>query len=57
MGEEQVEVVERLVGQCSAEISNAGACVDDDDRTTRAPQLEARRVAAVTHGRLARCGK
>ena len=57
MGEEQVEVVERLVGQCAAEIPDARACVDDDDRTAGASQLEARRVAAVTHGRLARCGE
>ena len=57
MGEQQVEVVERFVGQGAAEIPDARACVDDDDRTAGASQLQARRVAAVTHGRLARCGE
>ena len=57
VGEEQVEVVERLVGQRAAEIPDARPCVDDDDSTAGAPQLEARRVAAVAHGCLARRGK
>ena len=35
MREQQVEVVERLVGQRAAEIPDARACVDDDDGAAR----------------------
>ena len=57
MGEQQVEVVEGLIGQCAAEIADACACVDDDDGAAGAPHLEARRVAAVAQRGRSRRGE
>ena len=55
MCEEQVDLVERLLCELAAELADAGAGVDHDDRAAGAPHLEARRVAAVADSGRARC--